>query len=555
MNWFTDLLFGGGIAHSVFVLALVIAAGIALGKFKIKGVSLGITWILFVGIIASHFGMCINADVLEFAKEFGLILFIYSIGLQVGPGFFASFKKGGFKLVGYSSILVLLGVAVTVALHFATGTPMPTMVGIMQGAVTDTSGLGAAQQALLDSTGRSDSTIAMGYAVAYPLGVVGVILTIILIKGIFRIKYDKETEQLAEFNSDAPHAVNVSIELTNSNTVEQSISSVQKLLNRPFVISRIRRKDGHIEIASAESLLEEGDKLFVVCDENDKGSIVAFLGRELPDMSFDEWRKLDSQLVSRRVLVTRPEINGKNMGQLRLRSNFGVNVTRVHRAGVELIVTPKLELQMGDRLTAVGTEAALETLSNYLGNSMKRLREPNLITLFVGIFLGVLLGSLPIAFPGMPQPVKLGFTGGPLIVAILISRFGPHFNLITYTTLSANLMVREIGISLFLACVGLGAGENFVETVVGGGYMWILYGFLITVIPVLVMTLLLRGVCKMNFFTLTGLASGTMMNPIALAYINSLGGNDQASVTYSTVYPFAMFLRVLFAQMLILFTC
>ena len=555
MSWFTDLLFGGGIAHSVFVLALVIAAGIALGKLKIKGMSLGITWILFVGILASHFGMRINADVLEFAKQFGLILFIYSIGLQVGPGFFASFKKGGFKLVGYSSILVVLGVGVTLALHFLTGTPLPTMVGIMQGAVTDTSGLGAAQQALLDATGRSDSTIAMGYAVAYPLGVVGVILCIILIKGIFHIKYDRETEQLAELDSEVPHAVNVSIELINQNAVGQSISSVQKLLNRPFVISRIRRADGQIEIASAESVLRAGDKLFVVCDENDKESIVAFLGNELADMSFDEWRKLDSQLVSRRIIVTKPEINGKNMGHLRLRSNFAVNVTRVNRAGVELMVTPKLELQMGDKLTVVGTEAALEAASNYLGNSMKRLREPNLITLFVGIFLGVLLGSLPIAFPGMPQPVKLGFTGGPLIVAILISRFGPHFNMITYTTLSANLMVREIGISLFLACVGLAAGENFVETVVGGGYMWILYGFLITVIPVLIMTLLLRGVGKMNFFTLTGLASGTMMNPIALAYVNSLGGNDQASVTYSTVYPFAMFLRVLFAQILILLSC
>ncbi len=555
MHWFSDLLLGAGIAHSVFVLALVISTGIALGKLKIKGVSLGMTWILFIGILASHAGMRIDADILEFAKEFGLILFIYSIGLQVGPGFFASFKKGGLRLVGYSSVLVVLGVGVTLALHALTGTPLTTMVGIMQGAVTDTSGLGAAQQALLDATGRSDDTIAMGYAVAYPLGVAGVIMTIILVKFIFRVRYDSETQQLAALDKDAPHSVNVSIELTNSNVEGQSISSVQRLLNCPFVISRIRRSDGRIEIAGAEAVLRPGDRLFVVCDENYKESIITFLGRELPDMSFEEWRKLDSQLVSRRIIVTRPEVNGKNMGQLGLRSNFGVNVTRANRAGMELMVTPKLELQMGDRLTIVGTEAALEGVANFLGNSMKRLREPNLITLFVGIFLGVILGSLPIAFPGMPQPVKLGFTGGPLIVAILISRFGPHFNMITYTTLSANLMVREIGISLFLACVGLGAGENFVETVIGGGYMWILYGFLITVIPVFVMMLLLRGVARMNFFTISGLAAGAMMNPIALAYVNSMGGNDNASVTYSTVYPFAMFLRVLFAQILILMAC
>lgn len=555
MNWFTNLLFGTGIAHSVFLLALVIAAGIALGKLKIKGISLGITWILFVGIIASHFGMRLDAGILEFAKEFGLILFIYSIGLQVGPGFFASFKKGGLKLVGYSSILAVLAVVVMLILQVITATPLTTMVGIMQGAVTNTPGLGAAQQALRDATGSGDPTIAMGYAVAYPLGVVGVILSIILVKIIFRIKCDDETKMLIEQDSDTPHTVRTSIELANFNAIGQSISTVQKLMNRSLVISRIRRFDGQIEIASADSILKPGDKLLVICDETDKESIVAFLGQELPDMKFDDWRKLDSQLISRRIIITQPDINGKNLGSLRLRNNFGVNVTRVNRAGVDLIATSKLELQMGDKLTVVGTEAAIESVAHFLGNSMKRLREPNLITIFVGIFLGVLLGSIPIAFPGMPQPVKLGLAGGPLIVAILMSRFGPHYKLVTYTTLSANLMMREIGISLFLACVGLGAGEGFVETVVGGGYMWILYGFLITVVPVLLMTVLLRWLAGMNFFTVMGLAAGTMTNPIALAYINSLGGNDHASVTYSTVYPFAMFLRVLFAQALILFAC
>lgn len=549
--WLYNLFFGQGVAHSVLILALVIASGIALGKVKVKGISLGITWILFMGIVASHFGMRLDAGILSFVKEFGLILFVYSIGLQVGPGFFAAFKKGGMSLVGLSTLVVLLGVVVTISIHYITGTPMSTLTGVMSGAVTNTPGMGAAQTVYSDTFGVNDPTIANGYAVAYPLGVVGVIMSLLLLRIVFRVKLDKESET-CDSAADTEHATRTSIEFTNDNINGMSLSEISKLINRSFVISRIcRADDNHIEIASSESKLYKGDKMLVISAENDQEAIIAFLGHETADMKAGDWVKLDSQLVSRKVMITKSRFNGHTIGSLHFRNHFGVNVTRVYRSGVDLVARPELELQFGDKLVVVGTEAACSSVGNMLGNSTKQLREPNLIAIFIGVLLGVVLGSIPFVFPGISQPVKIGLAGGPLIVAILLSRFGPHFKLVTYTTVSANLMLREIGISLFLAAVGLGAGETFVAAIVGGGYWWILYGAIITMIPVIIVGIVARMAFKYNYFTLAGMLAGSNSNPIALAYSNSLGASDAASVSYSTVYPFAMFLRVLVAQILV----
>ncbi len=552
MEWLSSLFFGDGIAHSVIVLALVIASGIFLGRaVKFKGITLGITWILFMGIVASHFGMRINPTLLSFVKEFGLILFVYSIGLQVGPGFFSSFKSGGMRLVGLGTLSVLLTALVTIALKYIVDVPMSTLVGVMSGAVTNTPGLGAAQTVYTDTFGVSDPSIASGYAVAYPLGVAGVIIAMLILRSAFRIKIDKESEN-SKIASNKEHAARCSIEFTNVALDGHTVSEISHLVNRPFVISRIRHANNTVEIASGNSRLNIGDKLLVISNDTDQEAIIAFLGRLDDDMKAGDWVRLDSQLVSRKIIVTRSKFNGHTIGSLHLRNNFGVNVTRVTRSGVDLVATPNLELQLGDKLLVVGTEVACDSIANALGNSTQQLREPNLIAFFVGILMGVILGSIPIAMPGLSQPVKLGLAGGPLIVAIIMSRFGPHFKIVTYTTVSANLMLREIGISLFLAAVGLGAGETFVPSIVAGGYWWILYGFIITVVPLLFVGVIARVVCKMNFFSIMGMLAGSNTNPIALAYANSLGSNDTASVSYSTVYPFVMFLRVLVAQILVL---
>jgi len=552
MDWLSTLFIGEGIAHSVLTIALVIAIGTFLGKhIKFKGISLGITWILFMGIVASHFGMRIDSTLLTFAKEFGLILFVYSIGLQVGPSFFSSFKKGGMTLVGLGALNVLFAVLVTIAIHYITKEPMSTMTGVMSGAVTNTPGLGAAQTVFSDTMGYNDPSIASGYAVAYPMGVVGVILSMIIIRGIFKIKLDKE-DRATSTSSPAEHTARLSIEFTNPNFNGLKVSEIGKFINRSFIISRIRHADNTIQIASGESRLTIGDKLFVTTSEADQEAITTLLGKPAKDMKAGDWVKLDSQLVSRKVMITKSKFNGHTIGSLHLRNNYGVNVTRVYRAGVDLIASPDLELQFGDRLVVVGTEAACASVGELMGNSTKQLREPNLVAIFVGVVLGVILGSIPITFPGLSQPVKLGLAGGPLIVAIVMSRFGPHFRVRTYTTVSANLMLREIGISLFLASVGLGAGETFVESIVAGGYWWVLYGVLITMIPVIIVGVLSRWVLKLNYYSIIGMLAGSNCNPIALAYANSLSSNDASSVSYSTVYPFAMFLRVLVAQLLVL---
>ena len=556
MNWINDLLWGEGSGHSILLLSFVIAAGIQLGKIKVFGVSLGITLVLFVGIILGHFGFTINHNVIHFFKEFGLILFVYSVGMQVGPGFFSSFKQGGITLNMLACGIVFLGVLTAVILHYATGIPMPTMVGILSGAVTNTPGLGAAQQAFSDMHGVSDNTIALGYAVAYPLGVIGIILSIILIKYIFRVSFDKENEQLnSEDSSHTNEAKPISLIVKNPAIFNKTVAELSNLLeHRDFVISRVwRDSNKQIEIASANTVLQENDKVFVITTETDAETIKTFIGEEI-DMERKQWIRMESQFINRRILITKPELNGKRLGQLKLRKLYGINITRINRAGVDLVAKPGLTLQVGDRVNVVGTETAVSNVEKVLGNSMKRLNEPNLITIFVGIALGIVLGSIPISFPGIPQPVKLGLAGGPLVVAILISRFGYHYKLITYTTQSANLMLREIGITLFLACVGISAGDGFVDTIVNnGGFAWIGYGFIITFVPLMIIGCIGRYFCKVNYFTLMGLIAGSTTDPPALAYSNATAGNDAPSVGYATVYPLTMFLRVLTAQLLILF--
>jgi aspT/yidE/ybjL antiporter duplication domain len=495
--------------------------------------------------------MRVDGHTLHFMKEFGLILFVYSVGLQVGPGFFSSFRKGGLTLNMLAAGIVFLGVVTTYIIHVVTGLPITTMVGILSGAVTNTPGLGAAQQAYSDMAGVNDPTIALGYAVAYPLGVIGIIGSILLMRVIFRVKFEKENEDLERQDGErANGAQQFSVRVTNPALFGKDLMEITRLINRKFVFSRVCHEDDRIEIGSSETCLREGDKLLVVAALQDIDAIAAFLGERVNVA----WEQLDKQLVSRRIAITKGEVNGKMLGEMRLRNCFGVNVTRVNRAGVDLVAKPNLQLQIGDRLTVVGPEAAVTNVAKVLGNSLRRLREPNLVAIFLGIFLGILLGSIPFTFPGIPQPVKLGLAGGPLIISILISRFGPQYGLVTYTTMSANLMLREVGISLFLASVGLGAGEGFVSTIIdGGGYAWVGYGFIITVVPLIIIGIIARSIYKVNYFTLMGLMAGSMTDPPALAYSNGIVGNDAPAVSYATVYPLTMFLRVLTAQMLILF--
>ena len=552
MDWLYSLFFGNSIAHAVLTFALVITLGILLGKIKIKGVSLGITWILFVGIIASHFGMTVDSEVRNFVQEFGLILFVFSIGLQVGPGFFSAFKHGGVTLVGCATAIVLLGVLAAYIIHVATGTPIPTMVGILSGAVTNTPGLGAAQQAYADASGINDPSIALGYAVAYPLGVVGIILSMIFIRYALRVDFRKEDEGLAELANEQKLAEKVSVEFTNQIIEGRSIEYVRDLVNRQFVISRVMHPDGSITMADADTKIHLGDRLWVICQAEDVEAVVAFLGHRV-ELTDEDWgnNTPNAELISRRILITKSSINGKKFSDLRLRTKYGINITRVNRAGMDLIPYQGLELQVGDRVMVVGPAEGVAKVADVLGNSLKKLDHPNLITIFVGIALGVLLGSIPLL--NVPQPVKLGLAGGPLIVAILIGRFGTHFHLVTYTTASANLMLREIGIALFLAAVGIGAGDGFVEAIVNGGYRWIGYGVIITVVPILIVAIVARLWLKMNYYTLMGLIAGSTTDPPTLAYANATAGNDMPAVGYSTVYPMVMFLRVLSAQIFILF--
>ncbi|MBQ5528910.1 MAG: putative transporter [Bacteroidales bacterium] len=551
---FAELLFGSSTAHIIFILAATIALGTLLGKIKVGGISLGVTWILFVGIALGHFGMGIDPKVLGFVKEFGLILFIYSVGLQVGPGFFASLKQNGIRLNVMALCVLLLGIGVTLAIAAISGTSLITMTGILSGAVTNTPSLGSAQQTFLETTGANDPSIALGYAVAYPLGVIGLILALVLMRKLFRVDPVKENARLqAEHIIETHDPDRVTVVITNPQLDGKKVYDIARLLNRQFVISRMLRPGSDPVLADAQTEIRLGDKVFFVSDPRDTEAVTTFLGERI-EMDQAVWDRISgaTELVSRRILVTKGKINGKQLGSLQLRNHFKVNVTRVNRAGVDLIASPSLSLQVGDRLTVVGTEASINAVAGLLGNSSKRLREPNLIPMFIGILLGVALGMIPFHIHGIPLPVKLGLAGGPLIVAILLSRFGARFHLVTYTTMSASLMLREIGISLFLAAVGLAAGPEFISTLQGGGLAWVGYGFLITVIPILLVGLLGRWVFKFNYFELMGTLSGSMTDPIALSFVSSNSPNDIPAVSYSTVYPLTMFLRVVSAQILIL---
>ena len=550
MDWLQTLLWDpSSVAHIVALYAFVISAGVLLGKIKIFGVSLGVTFVLFMGILMGHFGFTGDTHILHFIREFGLILFVFCIGLQVGPSFFTSFKKGGMTLNALALGIVVLNIATALIIYFADGTiPLPMIVGILYGAVTNTPGLGAANEALnqLNYTG---DPIALGYACAYPLGVVGIIGSIIAVRYICRVNFKKEEEELhakESGNKHKPHILH--LEVRNESISGKTLIKVKEFLGRPFVCSRIRH-EGHVSIPNHETTFNIGDQLFIVCSEEDAPAVTAFIGREIQV----DWEKQDMPMVSRRILITKSEINGKKLGDMHFRSMYGVNITRVNRSGMDLFADPNLTLQVGDRVMVVGQQDAVDRVSNVLGNQLKRLDTPNIITIFVGIFLGILFGSLPFAISGMPTPVKLGLAGGPLVVAILIGRFGYKMHLVTYTTMSANLMLREIGIVLFLASVGIEAGEHFVQTVVeGSGLLYVGYGFLITVIPLLIIGLIARWYCKINYFTLMGLIAGSNTDPPALAYSNQTAGNDAPAVGYSTVYPLTMFLRILAGQMILL---
>lgn len=554
--WFSNLFLQPGVAHSVLLVALSIALGLALSRIKIGGVSLGVTWVLFVGIIASHFGLVLDATTSHFVKEFGLILFIYSIGLQVGPGFFASFRKGGVTLNLLASGIILLGSIIAYLIHVLTGENLFAMIGVLYGAVTNTPGLGAAQQTYSDMhDGASNAIFAQGYAVAYPLGVVGIILAIVLIRLIFRINF-KDEQRLYDHNNsmESEQLQAVTLEVTNDAVCGRTIQELSQVSGREIVATRLlHRQTEKVELVKAESTLQKGDRLFIVSKPEDINAFTILLGRKLENVDQQQWdEEKNSNLMSVRVVVTNPKMQGKRLGDLDLRRTFHVTFTRVKRAGIDLIAQPSLILQLGDRVTVVGSADNVKKIEELLGNSVKRLDQPMLFSTFLGIALGVLLGSIPIFFPGMPVPVKLGLAGGPLIVSILLSCYGPKFRLITYTTNSAKLLMREIGICMFMAAVGLGAGVGFIDTVCNGGYWWVLYGFIITFLPCLLIGILARLVFHRSYFTIAGMISGAMTDPPALAYSNSICGNDQASVAYSTVYPLSMFLRVIIAQILVL---
>jgi len=552
VSWFNNLLWGESAAQTIFLYSIVIAAGVFLGKRKIRGVSLGITFVLFAGILMGHFGFRINRVVAEFIRDFGLILFVFSIGLQVGPGFFSSFRKGGAMLNLLATAIVLLGVLTTLIIHFVTGTPVPILTGIMSGAVTNTPGLGAAQNALAQTGGAAGGSIpdiGLGYAVAYPFGVLGIILTMIILRKVMKIDVGKETDILISEQHPAdtfPEKINILV--NNPLAFNKSVEDISRHFGTGIVISRVLHK-GELKPATSGTMISENDIILVVAQ---KGLIPAFLENTgvISDMDLSA---SPGSLISRRLIVTNKEISGKTLGSLKLRSRFNINITRVYRSGIEFVPSPGLHIQMGDRFTVVGDEKSVASVTTVLGNSMKRLEEPDIIPIFVGIMAGVLIGSIPFKIPGLVHPIKLGLAGGPLIIAILLSRFGHKFSLVSYTTASANLMLREIGIVLFLASVGIMSGEQFIPSLVNGdGFVWMAYGALITLIPLIVTGFFSRIVLKRNYLEICGLLSGSMTDPPALAFANSIAKSEAPAIAYASVYPLVMFLRIFMAQLLIL---
>jgi len=553
MDWLYDLLWKESIPQTILLYSFVIAVGVALGKVKVYNISLGITFVLFTGIAVGHFGMRVNHEILDFAKDFGLILFVFSIGLQLGPGFFSSFRKGGLVLNLLAMSIVLLGAGTAVVLHFTTGVSMPMMVGILSGAVTNTPGLGAAQQALKEVTASGAASgapnIGLGYAVAYPFGVLGIILTMLLIRRITRTNISDELERYNKLqHPEESLPEKVSIVVTNPEFAGKKIRDLRDYLSQDAVVSRIFQS-GEIKIVQCDTQINEGDVLLLVARKGDIPALVSLIGRK-SDLDLSEQ---PGRLMSKQVLVTNTSVSGHSLESLKLRTRFGINITRVYRAGIELVASPKLRLQIGDKLTIVGEEESIENVARLLGNSIKRLNEPNLFPIFIGILCGVLLGSIPFAIPGVPTPVKLGLAGGPLIIAILQSKFGYKISLTSYTTPSANLMLREVGIVLFLASVGIKAGEQFIPTLVSGeGFIWMGYGAIITLVPILLIGFISKVLLHRDFFEVSGLLAGSMTDPPALAFANSITQSEAPAVAYATVYPLVMFLRILSAQLLVM---
>ena len=556
MNWLQEAFLEPTMVQAVIIISLVSALGLYLGRIKIFGISLGITFVFFAGILAGHLGIVVNKDMLYFAQSFGLILFVYALGLQGGPGFFSSLKKGGVAMNMMGLGVILLGLIMTVGLHWVTGVSLSNMVGLLCGAVTNTPALGAAQQALLqiDPTNTKGVTdMALACAVAYPLGVVGVILAIIILRALFA---DKKQKDLKEQRDTTTYVAEFHV--SNPAIYEKSIKDVMKLTDKHFVISRVWR-NGKVSIPTSDTLLHEHDHLLIISVKSDVENIKVLFG-EQENVDWNkadiDWNAIDSQLISRRIAVTRNRVNGVKLGSLRLRNLYGINITRVNRAGIDLLASPDLRLQIGDRLTIVGEANSVNTVGKILGDEIKRLNNPNLLAVFIGISLGMLLGALPITLPGMSTPVKLGIAGGPIIVGILMGAFGPRFHLTTYTTMSANLMLRQLGIIIYLAGLGIDSGVHFFETVFRAeGLLWIGLGFLLTIVPVLIVGFIASQFFKLDYAHNVGMLCGSMANPMALSYANTTVDGDEPSVSYATVYPLSMFIRVISAQLvLMLFT-
>ena len=551
MEWLYSLFIEHSALQAVVVLSLISAIGLGLGKIHVCGISLGVTFVFFAGILAGHFGLSIDPQMLNYAESFGLIIFVYALGLQVGPGFFSSFRKGGVTLNMLAIAVVILGTFLAVVCSYTTGVSLPNMVGILCGATTNTPALGAAQQTL-KQMGLESSTPALGCAVAYPLGVIGVILAVLLIRKLLVRREDLEVQE----KDDANKTYIAAFQVHNPAIFNKSIKDIAHMSYPKFVISRLWR-DGNVSIPTSEKIIKEGDRLLVVTSEKDALALTVLFGeQENTDWNKEDidWNAIDSQLISQRIVVTRPELNGKKLGALRLRNHYGINISRVYRSGVQLLATPELTLQLGDRLTVVGEAAAIQNVEKVLGNAIKSLKEPNLVAVFVGIILGLALGAVPFSIPGISTPIRLGLAGGPIIVGILIGTFGPRLHMITYTTRSANLMLRALGLSLYLACLGLDAGAHFFDTVFRPeGLLWIGLGFGLTLVPTVLVGFFAFKIMKIDFGSVSGMLCGSMANPMALNYANDTIPGDNPSVAYATVYPLSMFLRVIIAQVLLMF--
>ena len=550
MEWFTDLFFEHSALQAVIILSLITAIGLGFGKLHLFGVSLGVTFVFFIGILAGHLGFSIDPQMLIYAESFGLVLFVYSLGLQVGPGFFSSFHRGGYRLNMLGLGVILIGTAMTVIISKTASIPLSDMAGILCGATTNTPALGAAQQTL-KQMGEPTSGAALSCAITYPLGVVGVILAIIVLKKLVVRPKDMENHE----HDDTNHTYIATFQIHNPAIFNMSIQDIAKLSYPKFVISRLWR-DGNVCIPTSEKILKENDRILVITTEKDAPTLTILFGeQENRDWNKEDidWNAIDSQLISKHVVISRPEINGKKLGSLRLRNSYGINISRVTRSGVQLLATPGLVLQLGDRLTVVGEAAAIQNVEKVLGNTVKTLKDPNMASIFIGIVLGLIIGAIPISIPGISSPVKLGLAGGPIIIGILIGAYGPRLHLVTYTTRSANLMLRGIGLSLYLACLGLDAGAHFFETVMRPeGALWIAVGFAITFIPVVIMAIVALRIFHLDFGSTCGMLCGSMANPMALNYANDIIPNDNPAVSYATVYPLGMFTRVIMIQIILM---